>query len=288
LESYNLRGQLVQRISDEVPFWGNVDTRARVDVGGFNGNLVAVAHRGLQFYSVNPDTRRLVSVTEGSGGGTSGEGVCLYQDQRTQTTYAVVITIQGRLRQYVVTDEDGNGLLGKRLVRDIQVGSEAEGCVAHDDGGSLYVSEEDVALWRYGADPDAGTRRTVVDKVVAKGGGLSPDIEGVALAETADHGDFLLVSAQRVDQPAASYFLAYEGERDGTWTRHRAFRIVRGADADDCDRTDGVAAYAGDLGRAFPEGIFVCQENDNSTPGVGNQNLKFVRLESVLPVLSRG
>lgn len=48
--------------------------------------------------------------------------------------------------------------------------------------------------------------------------------------------------------------------------------------------TDGIAAYSGDLGPAFPHGIFVCQDNTNTLPGnVGNQNFKFVPLERVVP-----
>jgi PKD repeat protein len=57
---------------------------------------------------------------------------------------------------------------------------------------------------------------------------------------------------------------------------------VAGA-VDGCGRTDGIDALATDLGPSFPQGIFICQDNANTTPGNnGNQNFKFVPLESVV------
>ncbi|MGL5827162.1 MAG: phytase [Nocardioides sp.] len=285
LETYDLAGNRVQRLTDGVRFWGNVDVRAQVPIGGVTRDLVAVAHRGLQLYTVNQDTRLLQSITEGRSLPTSGEGVCLYRSPVSARTYAIVITITGRLRQYELNDPDQDGRVSGTLVRDIQVGSEAEGCVADDSDGSLYVSEEDVALWRYGAEPGAGAERIAVDRVVAAGGELEPDIEGVTLADT-PAGRYLFVSAQRIERPYESYFVAYQVLGGNTWSRDRAFRVGKGSAADDCDRTDGIAAYAGDLGPRFPHGIFVCQDNSNAVPGtVGNQNVKFVPLESILTFL---
>ena len=83
-----------------------------------------------------------------------GEGLCLYQSGSSGSLYAMVITISGRVRQYVITDADLDGLLDASLVREFQVGSEAEGCLADDTAGALYISEEDVGLWRYGAEPE--------------------------------------------------------------------------------------------------------------------------------------
>lgn len=47
--------------------------------------------------------------------------------------------------------------------------------------------------------------------------------------------------------------------------------------------TDGVAAYAGSLGRAFPNGAFVCQDDTNTSPD-GNQNFKLTRLARVVSI----
>lgn len=285
LETYDLAGQRIQSLSDTTTFWGNVDVRAQVQVGSFTRDVVAVSHRGVQFYTVDPATRQLQFITEGTSLSTAGEGICLYRSPVTTLTYVVVITIKGRLRQYELTDVDNDGLLSGQLVRDLQVGSEAEGCVVDDKAQALYVAQEDVALWRYGAEPLAGTDRVAIDSVIASGGRLEADIEGLTLAEGADGRRFLFASAQRLALPSQSYFASYELLADGTAAWHRAFRVTNGTLADDCDRTDGIAAYAGNLGPAFPYGLFVCQDHNNSTPGVGYQDVKYVPLEAILPHL---
>ena len=59
----------------------------------------------------------------------------------------------GQIAQMALTDTDGDGLVDGAIVRKWDVGSEVEGCVADDELGDLYISEEDVAIWKYGAEP---------------------------------------------------------------------------------------------------------------------------------------
>src|SRR5438874_2719757 len=67
------------------------------------------------------------------------------------------------------------GALAARRVHGLDVGGDAEGCVADDALGHFYISEEEHAIWKYGAEPGAGTKRTLVDAAGA----------GVRRAETA-------------------------------------------------------------------------------------------------------
>ena len=160
------------------------------------------------------------------------------------------------------------------------MGSESEGCVADDERGLFYVSQEDVGLWRYGAEPGAGTARVRVDSV-GSGGNLAADVEGLTIVNQSNGTGYLLASAQNVANPNNSYFTAYE--RQGANAFLKSFRVVAGAVTDDCSRTDGIAAVAANLGPNYPSGLFVCQDNGNTTPGTsGNQNFKFVRLEQIL------
>ena len=279
LETYDLDGNRVQRLSDTVTFWGNVDTRQGVPVAGVVGDVVAVYHRGLQLYRVNPSTRLLSRANEGTAISTAGEGLCLYSSQVTGVLYAFVVTIAGQVRQFEIRDTDSDGLLDGLLVREFAVGSEAEGCVADDDRGVVYISEENVGLWRYGAEPDAGTVRTAIDTVAA-GGHLVPDVEGVTLVDLPNGGGYLIVSAQNAVDPNNSFFVTYDRV---TGAYLRTFRVVSGPASDDCDRTDGITAVTANLGPAYPNGLFVCQDNNNDAPGaVGNQDLKYVPLEDVV------
>ena len=284
LDVYDLDGTLVQRITGTSSFWGNVDVKQGVRLGGVTRDVVAVNHGGgIQVYEVDPATRQLSSITDGQWGG-SAEGLCLYRSNVDDTLYAINITLPGRLRQWQLGDADGDGLVEGTLRRELQVGSEAEGCVAHDETGELYVSEEDVALWRYEAEPDGGTVRSAVDQVLPQGR-VAADLEGLAIADAGSAGAFLIASAQNVADADNNYLTTYAATGDNRFVG--SFRVVDGAASDDCDRTDGIAAYAGDLGPDFPQGLFVCQDHSNVAPGqAGNQDLKLVRLEDAVPLAS--
>lgn len=282
LETYDLSGALVQRLQFGSAFWGNVDIRQDVTINGFTGALVGASQQTVRFYTVDPGTRQLTPVTEGGQPiGTAGEGFCLYHSATSGRVYGVTITIAGLVRQFELLDADRDGLLESRTVREFSVGSEAEGCVADDRAGALYISEEDRALWRYDAEPHTGTTRQAVDVLASAGGQLINDIEGVTLVEQPDGGGYLIVSAQNTGDPNSSYFSVYRrGEGNDFVTN---FRVTDGTASDDCDRTDGVTAVAANLGPRFPNGVFVCQDNNNDAPGTaGNQNLKMVALEKIL------
>ena len=64
-------------------------------------------------------------------------------------------------------------------VRDFYLGSEGEGCEVDDATGALYISEEDVGIWRYDLTAPAGP---VPPRVLFASAGplLAPDIEGLA------------------------------------------------------------------------------------------------------------
>jgi myo-inositol-hexaphosphate 3-phosphohydrolase len=282
LEVYDLAGARIQQITNPAGSWGNVDVRQAVTVGDRTLDLVGAVRGGMRFYTVDPASRRLSLVTDGTGtlpsGG--GEGFCLYHSQVSGRLYAFVNDRAGRVRQFEIHDADRDGLVQSALVREFAVGSETEGCVADDETGAFYISEEDVALWRYDAEPGGGGGRTRVDDV-GGGGNLAADIEGLTLVHLPDGGGYLIASAQHVADPGNSYFAVYQ--RTGGNPFVAAFRVVGGVAADGCQRTDGIAAHPGGLGPRFPTGLFVCQDNNNTAPGSsGNQNFKLVHLGAVV------
>ena len=280
LDVYKIDGSFQQRLTTASSFWGNVDVRQQVAVDGRTLDVVAAYNAGLRLYTVDPATLTLQPVTDGAGvyPTNSGEGLCLYNSRLSGDVTAFVITRPGQARQFLLTDNDGDGLLEASMVREFAVGSEAEGCVADDEAGVVYIAEEDVGLWRYGAEPTAGTARVLVDSVQPEGN-LTADVEGVTLVDTGGDGGYLVVSAQNTDNPTQSYFARYDRQTNAF---AGAFRIVNGTEADGCTRTDGVTATATSLGATYPNGVFVCQDDNNTTPGgSGNQDFKLTRLEKV-------
>ena len=285
LEVYDLSGARIQRIAEG--FFGNVDVRRSVPVGSSAVDVVGVYRLGLRFYRIDPATRTLTNITDDPSGSIrapfGGEGFCLYRSPSSGRLSAFVNARDGRIAQFELGDVDGDGLIDGRRVRAWDVGGEVEGCVADDGLGKLYVSEEAVGIWKYGAEPNAPTGpagRVLVDGTTPNGGRLVPDVEGLTIVYQPNGTGYLIASSQAASN-TANFYAVYA--RQGANAFVRSFRVVNGRATDGCGRTDGIDAVAANLGPAFPRGMFVCQDNNNSTPGTsGNQNFKLVPLERVV------
>ena len=279
LETYDLDGSLVERIESSTTFWGNVDVRQDVPLPSGASDVVAVANNGLRLYAVNPETRKLSPLTaDGASLDTGGgEGVCLYANPDGGLSVFMVF-ISGNVRQFALED-DGAGGLALDQVREFEVGSEAEGCMVDDQNHALYISEENVGLWRYDADPAGGDERVMIDELKPEGHGTA-DIEGVTLVDDGS-GKGLIITSSQAPFGVPSYFNTFDR---ATGAYRSSFRIADGPNADGCSHTDGITATAEPLGPDYPEGVFICQDDENTSPGVsGNQNFKLTRLENVRP-----
>ena len=284
LEVYDLTGNRLQRLADGR--YGNVDTRVGFVTGTGVVDLVVAQRGGVRVHAIDPVTRTLTNITDHATGSIpstiGGEGLCLYRSPQDGTTYAFLNNRSGVVLQYALTDQDADGLVEGTPVRQWDVGGEVEGCVADDTYGRLYISEEDVGIWRYGpepGDPTSPADRVLVDATTSQGGHIRPDAEGLTIVEQPGDSGYLIASSQAASDTANSY-LVYE--RQGSNAFIRELQVVGGPLADGCGRTDGIAALAGDLGPAFPQGLFVCQDNSNTAPAPGLQNFKLVPLEQVV------
>jgi 3-phytase len=272
LDVYDLGGNRTQHV--ERPGRANgVDLRSGFPLGGRVVDLVATGGRGMAFFAVSDD-RRLVEVgARAFAGPFLEEGICLYHSDLSERFYAFTTEPDGVVTQWELVDRAG--LVDVRRVRHFDAGSAVSGCVADDELGRLYVSEKEAAIWEYGAEPEAWpARRTPVDRVGS--GHLTADVEGLAIVGQPGRRGYLLASSA-----GDSTFAVY---RRQTHTFAGRVQVVEGGSADGCRASKGIEAVAASLGPAFPFGIFVCGDADNTAPGSsGNQNFKYVRLERVLP-----
>jgi 3-phytase len=285
LDVYDLAGQRVQQLPDGR--MNNVDLRPGFRLGGREVSLVVASNRTdktIAVYIVDPDTTKLVNVAaEPIATGLSDPyGICLYHDARRNRYYAFVNDgADGAFRQWELY-ADRDRVRAKR-VRDFAVGSQAEGCVADDTTGALYVAEEDVGLWRYPADPQARAERRLVDGVAgAEGvehGRLTADVEGVGLYARPDGSGYLVLSSQGTDN-----FAVYRREGDNEFV---GFFWIVANDAlgiDGVSETDGLEVTSTPLGPQFPAGLLVAQDGRNITPAE-RQNFKFVSWERIANAL---
>jgi 3-phytase len=281
IEVYDLSGSRVQRITGARA--NGVDLRAGFVLGGNPVDLVAVGGDDVRFFRVDVERRRLEPVGIGRNGSrVDPNGLCLYRSSQSGKMYLFGIGLQSEVEQLELVDA-GAGIDLVRVRGPWDLGHDAEACVADDELGRLYVNEADFDIWRYGAEPDAGTGsadRRSVDRV-GQGGHLAADVEGLTLVYQPNGTGYLLASSQGDDS-----FTVYRREGDNAFIRK--FQVESTSKVDGCTNTDGIDALAADLGPAFPHGVFICQDHHNSAPVGGNQNFKLVPLEQVVDLAAAG
>ena len=263
LAVYDLSGKQLAYYADSKP--NNVDIRYDFPLGGERVALVVTSDRttnALRAYKVDPVTRGLEHVSARTlAVGIGLYGLCMYRSPSTGKYYAFDSDSSGTLQQWELFDNAGK--VDARKVRQITIGSTTEGCVADDTTGAFYLAEEDVAIWRYDAEPTGGTTRTVVDAVGS--GRLVADIEGLAIYYGTGGVGYLIASSQ-----GSNAYAVYDRKPPNTPVT--TFRVDAGP-VDAVSYTDGLDVLSTPLGAGFPEGVFLAQDDRND---VGNQNYKLV------------
>lgn len=254
---YDLAGNQIQNVTPSASY-NNVDLRYNFPLGGALVDLAVVSQRGpsdrLAIFSIDPATRLLSEVSGLTDlSGFEPYGLAMYHSPADGKFYAFV---SGRsvqeVRQYELSD-DGNGLVNITLIRTIPVTSLTEGLVADDVTGLLYLAEENIGIYRYGAEPTDGTTRVTIDLV---GGvtGLTADVEGLSLyysnLENCPTGEGYLLAS---NQGANSYHIY---ERAGSNGFVHDFEILGASNTDGLDITNA------NLGGVFADGMFVVQNDD--------------------------
>lgn len=270
LAVYDLNGKQIQYLPDGQ--MDNVDLRDGFSLGGQKVAIVAASNRkdnSIALYKVNPNTRQLENVAARSiKHGVAAYGMCLFRSEKSGKTYYFATSKSGDVEQWELVDTSGK--VDAKKVRNFKVGGVIEGCVADDQLGQFYVSEEAIGIWKYGAEPEAGSQRTQVAKV--GDGHLFADVEGLAIAYGPNGTGYLMVSSQ------GNYsYVVYRRESNNEFVKK--FRIADSGKVDGAEETDGIDVTTANLGPAFPNGVFVAQDGFNDK---GNQNFKLVPLQLIL------
>jgi 3-phytase len=270
LAVYDLAGHQLQYLPDMRP--NNVDIRYNFLLGEKRVALVGLSNRSnntLRFFQVDPQTRLLHSASRGIQTGLGVYGFCMYHSPHSGKYYAFVTTKDGTLQQWELFDH-GTGTVDAAKVRSFDVGSQVEGCVADDEYAVLYVGEENEGIWKYGAEPDTGTTRTLVDRTGPQGH-LQADVEGLSIYYASNRTGYLIASSQ-----GSHKFVLYrrEGNNDYVMT----FQVGNGTGIDSVSVTDGLDVINFPLGAVFPFGVFIVQDGNNNPD---NQNFKLVPWEEI-------
>ena len=280
LNVFDMDGKRLQIVSDGARP-NNVDVIYDFPLEGATIDLAVAGTRkktrfGIGFWRIDRASRRLSELGPLPAfsvfGGAEPYGSCVYRSRKDRSFYVFVTSKDGAVEQYRIEatpSADVAGPIRASRVRAFRVGSIAEGCVADHDLGWLYVGEENVGIWRYGAEPGAGEARTLVARVGENG--LAADVEGLTIYYAAGPSGYLIASSQ-----SKNTFPVYR--RDGA----NAFEMTIDPSAGTIAKpgqTDGIDVTNVATSSNFPRGLFVCQDGN---PGrEGRQNFKFFAWEDI-------
>lgn len=270
---YDLQGHKLQELP--VGRLNNVDVRTGLQLDGKTIDLAVASnrdHNSLHLFSIAPHSGKVADLGEIATPLAEIYGLCMFKDPQG-AIYAIANDKSGRFLQYRLWGEHG-GVRGD-MVREFSIASQPEGCVADDRQQRLFVGEEDVAIHALDARPTQPAR---LQQVIAAGGALQPDIEGMALYQGSRHS-YLVVSSQGNN----SYLVL---DALPPYTLRGAFRIGlnAGAGIDGASETDGLDVTAANLGGPWRQGLLVVQDGRNRLPEQA-QNYKYLPWSAIAQTL---
>lgn len=262
LNVYALTGEL--RSSYPAGRVNNVDLRA---VGG---RIIVVAsdrndkaNAKLALFELAPDSATLKPLGVLPVGPGEAYGLCLGRLPGAALT-AFIVLKAGDIRQVELTLGANPTAL---VVRSMKLATQSEGCVVDERTSTLYVGEEDVGVWKFGARRRDSS--TPVSVAKADGQRLVIDTEGVAIAAEGKRGGYLVVSSQGDNAYAVWRLpdLRYAGR----------FRIAPANGIGGTSETDGIEVSTASF-PGYPGGLMIAQDGDNLPAA---QNFKLVRWADV-------
>ena len=228
---------------------GNIDLRYGFPLGDETVDIVAFNQRatrpgkGIHVYKIDPETRLLSRIDDGTVLEHRNYGICLYKSPVTGKFYAFATSKKDGVEQYELVD-NGEGKITPVFVRSWEQ-KKCEGAVADDELGYVYICEESTGIWRYDAEPDASTEGTHI--AVVGENDFKKDAEGVTIYYARD-GGYIIVSSQGIN----SFFV---------YNRLPPHEYVKTFQVKDVNDSDGVDVTNVDLGPAFPYGLFICHDD---------------------------
>ncbi|MGE7990932.1 phytase [Pseudomonas sp. NPDC089554] len=270
---YDLAGKQLQDL--RAGRLNNVDVRPGFQLGDRQVDLAVASNRdrnSLHLFAIDPTSGVLADIGQVATPLKDIYGLCLFKD-RQGAIHAIANDKDGTFLQYRLGSSGGKA--SGQLVRTFKTQTQPEGCVADDRNERLFIGEEDVAVWALDARADAPT---TFEQVIAVGGPVKDDIEGLALYQGKQR-DYLVVSSQGND----SYVVV---EAQAPYRLRGSFRIGLNATLgiDGASETDGLEVTSANLGGPWRDGLLVVQDGRKRMPE-GNQNYKYVPWAAVAAAL---
>ncbi|NIR51361.1 phytase [candidate division KSB1 bacterium] len=183
----------------------NVDVRQNVSLSGQTVDIVAANLRDagkLAVFKVNPNysgSDVLIQIANVNSANNDIQndsyGFCLYKRPSDNTLFVFERPkTTGQLRQYHIQSDSAVTEITVTPVRDLEYNSNTvEGFVADDELGFVYITEEEVGIHKYFADPNMGTQALTPFSTTD---GIESGREGLALYPCDNGTGYLVLSSQ--------------------------------------------------------------------------------------------
>ena len=195
---YDLDGNVIQTIDVGRP--GSIDVRYGFQLGEECVDLIAFnarSDRTIHVYKVDPVSRTLVRVDDGEISTGPNYGFTLYQHDDGRLFAHTGPKRSGSLiSQYELTDDGSGAITGSPTGWEFDE-TTVDGMVGDDEAGYIYLAEEDRGIWRVGAMNDGD--KTLIAEVGGPGG-LTADVEGVAIYHAAGTQGYIIAANQDADK----------------------------------------------------------------------------------------
>jgi myo-inositol-hexaphosphate 3-phosphohydrolase len=290
---YTVKGETLVDVNPGNVRYNNVDVAYAMGVGQEILDIAVFSDRAgdkLAIYAISESAPYLRNITDPGAevifGGEPSEdtpyGLALYKSPASGKFYAFVTqAATWKIRQLELIPTT-SGTVTWKAVRDIDLtggknDEQAEGLTVDQEAGILYICQEEVGVFKIGAEPDDATLPLTPVALGGKNGHLVPDIEGIALYYGASGQGYLLVSSQ-----GSNSFAVYERKGDNAFIG--SFVVVdNGRGIDGSEECDGMEVVNVPMGERFPKGLLVIQDGRNTNPDgtFSNPNFKFIPWESI-------
>jgi 3-phytase len=265
LYAYDLAGNQVQFLN--VGALNNADLRQQIDMGDGPVDIMGASNRttnSLTLVGIHPQTGEMRAAGDFVTSINEPYGFCIGHDAKG---WLAAIPYKSNQVQIWRLENGKPAPVARTWPLDGKPDSQAEGCVIDEENGAIYVSEEDVGLWRFDYSGETFASKKLID-TSGSATGLLQDVEGVTIWRDPNGGGYIIVSSQGDDR-----YIVYDRKAPNAF--RGAFRIADTADGkiDGASVTDGIDASSAALGPDLPRGLFVAQDDEN--PG-STQNFKFV------------
>ncbi|MEM7115090.1 MAG: phytase [Chloroflexota bacterium] len=293
LFTFNLDGTEQQDVDEPNgnDSYNNVDVRYRFPLNGTLVDIAVATQRNtnsLEIYKVDVATRMLVDIGDKTINDALVDyepyGIGLYHDPATNLFYAFVTDNGGDndVHQYqlVANPNDTIKLVWKRTFDNVN--GLAEGVVADDINGFVYVAEEDDGIYKYDADPAAAITRTTV--ALVGDNGIDDDIEGLTIYYAISDNcngktGYLIASSQ-----GNATFHIFEREAGNAFVGDFSVVDHPTNGIDGLSGTDGIDVTNVALGPNFPNGFFAAHDDIDDTTEF--ENIKMIDWQDIATGIS--